>query len=62
MVPKERLELPRVAPHGPQPCASTNSTTSAKSVCYWAGVSAGALWVAAGVSVITEALGLVPEW
>jgi hypothetical protein len=29
MVPKARLELAWVAPHGPQPCVSTNSTTSA---------------------------------
>ena len=31
VVPKAGLEPARVAPHGPQPCASTNSATSAQS-------------------------------
>ena len=32
MVPKGRLELPRVAPHAPQACVSTYSTTSANTL------------------------------
>ena len=59
MVPKGRLELPRVAPHGPQPCASTNSTTSAKD-----------LWVIAPAFGVIKAflaffrgfLSLFPSW
>ena len=52
MVPKGRLELPRVAPHGPQPCASTNSATSACNIYLVSagGVVAGA--VSAAFSVV----------
>ncbi len=32
LVPKGRFELPRVAPHGPKPCASASSATSANLV------------------------------
>ncbi len=34
MVPKGRFELPQLAPHAPQACVSTNSTTSAKPYIY----------------------------
>ena len=60
MVPKGGLEPPRVSSHGPQPCASTSSATSAKlfllakTLTYFL-VAAGEALAFAGVALLLAA-------